>query len=55
MPIPGTTNPQRLVENCNAAEVTLTAGELEEIETALAHIHAQGDRYPEVHMRMINR
>jgi aryl-alcohol dehydrogenase-like predicted oxidoreductase len=55
VPIPGTTNTERMIENSGAAEVGLTAGDLREIETALTQIQAHGDRYPEVHMRLINR
>ena len=55
VPIPGTTNTDRVIENSGAAEVGLTAGDLREIETALTRIQAHGDRYPEVHMRLINR
>ncbi len=54
-PIPGTTNKERLIENCRAAEVVLTEGELREIEVALTQLRAHGDRYPEAHMRLINR
>jgi aryl-alcohol dehydrogenase-like predicted oxidoreductase len=55
VPIPGTTNAERMIENSRAAEVALTEGDLHEIETALTQIHPRGDRYPEVHMRLINR
>jgi aryl-alcohol dehydrogenase-like predicted oxidoreductase len=55
VPIPGTTNTDRMIENSGAAEVALTAGDLREIETGLTRIQAHGDRYPEVHMRLINR
>jgi aryl-alcohol dehydrogenase-like predicted oxidoreductase len=55
VPIPGTTNTERMIENSKAAEVELTEGDLREIETALTRIQAHGDRYPEVHMRLINR
>ena len=55
VPIPGTTNKERLIENCGAAAVILTEDELREIENAVSRIHAQGDRYPESHMRLINR
>jgi aryl-alcohol dehydrogenase-like predicted oxidoreductase len=54
VPIPGTTNTERMIENCKAAEVVLTEGDLREIEIALSQIHAHGDRYPEVQMRLIN-
>lgn len=46
VPIPGTTKLHRLDENIGAASVQLTADDLGEIETALANITVQGDRYP---------
>jgi aryl-alcohol dehydrogenase-like predicted oxidoreductase len=46
VPIPGTTKLHRLEENIGAASVELTAEDLGEIETALANITVQGDRYP---------
>jgi aryl-alcohol dehydrogenase-like predicted oxidoreductase len=46
VPIPGTTKLHRLDENNGAAAVALTAEELRQIEEALAHLKAQGDRYP---------
>jgi aryl-alcohol dehydrogenase-like predicted oxidoreductase len=45
-PIPGTTKLHRLEENIGAAAVELTGDELRDIETALAQITVQGDRYP---------
>jgi len=47
VPIPGTTKPERLVENLGAATVELTPDDLREIETAAARIAVQGARYPE--------
>lgn len=47
VPIPGTTKLHRLTENNGAAEIELTAEELQEIETASAQIKVIGDRYPE--------
>jgi aryl-alcohol dehydrogenase-like predicted oxidoreductase len=47
MPIPGTTKLHRLEENIGAAEVGLTAGDLDEIERAAAAIRVEGERYPE--------
>lgn len=47
VPIPGTTNPDRLVENIGAAAIDLTHAELAEITTAASKIQLQGDRYPE--------
>jgi aryl-alcohol dehydrogenase-like predicted oxidoreductase len=46
VPIPGTTKLARLEENVGAASVTLTAAELERIETALQQIKVHGERYP---------
>jgi aryl-alcohol dehydrogenase-like predicted oxidoreductase len=52
VPIPGTTKLNRLQENLGAASVELTAGDLEEIETAASHIPLQGARLPEGALRM---
>ena len=53
VPIPGTTKLHRLEENLAAANVDLTHEELHRIEDA--QLHAQGERYPEVTQRMIDR
>lgn len=45
-PIPGTTKLNRLEENLGAAAVTLNPEDSEDIETALAGIQVEGDRYP---------
>ena len=55
VPIPGTTKPARLEENIAAADVELTADDLEEIENAASQITAQGARYTESAQRMIDR
>lgn len=47
VPIPGTTKIHRLTENNGAAEIELTAAELQEIENASAHIKVTGTRYTE--------
>ncbi|MBP6828285.1 MAG: aldo/keto reductase [Saprospiraceae bacterium] len=47
VPIPGTTKLHRLTENNGAASIQLTAEELQEIETASAHIKVTGTRYTE--------
>ncbi len=47
MPIPGTTKLNRLDENIGAADVTLTAADLKEIDDAAAEITVEGGRYPE--------
>ena len=46
VPIPGTTKLHRLQENVGAANVGLSADELRVIESALAKIKVEGDRYP---------
>jgi aryl-alcohol dehydrogenase-like predicted oxidoreductase len=55
VPIPGTTKLHRLEENIAAADVELTAGDLQEIKAAAAQITAQGARYSEANQRMIDR
>jgi aryl-alcohol dehydrogenase-like predicted oxidoreductase len=52
VPIPGTRRIERLEENIGAAEVTLTADDLRQIEEAAAQIPVQGERYPEALERM---
>jgi len=47
VPIPGTTKLHRLEENIGAADVELTAEDLQEIVSASSSIKIQGDRYPE--------
>ena len=54
VPIPGTRKQHRLAENIGAADVTLTAGELAEIEEAAAKIQVQGGRYSEAAEQMTN-
>jgi aryl-alcohol dehydrogenase-like predicted oxidoreductase len=46
VPIPGSRKLERLDENIGALAVELTADDLREIETAIAKITVQGDRYP---------
>jgi aryl-alcohol dehydrogenase-like predicted oxidoreductase len=55
VPIPGTTNVTRVIENSAAADVLLTPADLRELEVALKHVKAQGDRYPEDQARLVNR
>jgi aryl-alcohol dehydrogenase-like predicted oxidoreductase len=47
VPIPGTTKLNRLEENIQAAQITLTSNELKDINAALEKIRIVGDRYPE--------
>mgnify|MGYP003736151601 CR=1 FL=1 len=46
VPIPGTTKQHRLIENMGGADVSLTAEEIKNIDTAFAAIPVQGERYP---------
>jgi aryl-alcohol dehydrogenase-like predicted oxidoreductase len=46
VPIPGTTKLQRLEENLGSASVGLTPQEVGAIESAIARIAVQGERYP---------
>lgn len=55
VPIPGTRRVERLAENIGAADLELTAADLDDIDGAAAHIEVIGDRYPEAMQRMIDR
>jgi aryl-alcohol dehydrogenase-like predicted oxidoreductase len=55
VPIPGTTKIPRLEENLGAADVTLSAEDLQEIESAFSAIAVQGERYPEALQKMVGR
>jgi aryl-alcohol dehydrogenase-like predicted oxidoreductase len=46
VPIPGTTKLHRLEENIGAAAIELTSEDLRHIDSALAEVTVQGDRYP---------
>ena len=46
VPIPGTTKLHRLEENLAATDVRLTREELHDIESTVARVEVQGDRYP---------
>jgi aryl-alcohol dehydrogenase-like predicted oxidoreductase len=46
VPIPGTTKLARLEENLKAADVELTADDLNQIEKAASRIEVEGERYP---------
>jgi aryl-alcohol dehydrogenase-like predicted oxidoreductase len=47
VPIPGTTKLHRFEENIGAADIELTAEDLQEIDRAASHIPVHGTRYPE--------
>ncbi|MGH8942897.1 MAG: aldo/keto reductase [Acidimicrobiia bacterium] len=55
VPIPGTTNLERLEENLGAVDVFLTSEDLGDIELALDGLSIQGDRYNESTQQMIDR
>jgi aryl-alcohol dehydrogenase-like predicted oxidoreductase len=55
VPIPGTTKLHRLEENLGAAEIKLTPEDLRSIETAIAAIPVQGDRYSPQQAARIDR
>lgn len=52
VPIPGTTKPHRLEENLAATEVQMTAGDLDEINEALAAMTLTGERLPAAALKM---
>jgi aryl-alcohol dehydrogenase-like predicted oxidoreductase len=52
VPIPGTTQPQRLIENLASTGVELTVKDLTEIEVALSKITLEGERLPESALKM---
>lgn len=54
VPIPGTKRRKYLEENVAAVEVELTAEELQRIEAVAPKDAAQGTRYPEAMMKMVN-
>jgi aryl-alcohol dehydrogenase-like predicted oxidoreductase len=54
-PIPGTTKLHRLEENVAAADVTLTEGDLAQIEDAASQITVVGERYAPQQLAMVGR
>ena len=55
VPIPGTTKVHRLEENVGGAAVELSAADLADIESALAAIRIEGERYPAHLQRNVGR
>jgi aryl-alcohol dehydrogenase-like predicted oxidoreductase len=55
VPIPGTTKLHRLDENVGAATVHLAAAELNEVNSAIAQIPVQGDRYSADRQKLVGR
>lgn len=55
VPIPGTTKLARLEENLGAATVTLSPGDVDELNEASAAISLKGDRYSGFQQSLVNR
>ena len=55
VPIPGTTQRERLTENLGAVTIDLTPDDLREIDAAASKIDVQGARLPEAVLRYSNR
>ena len=55
VPIPGTTKIHRLEENLGAANVELSAEELQQLNEATSKINIQGARYPESLQKLVGR
>jgi aryl-alcohol dehydrogenase-like predicted oxidoreductase len=55
VPIPGTTKLHRLEENAGAAAITLSSGDLRQIDEAASKIAVQGARYPAELQKLVGR
>ncbi|MEP6922458.1 MAG: aldo/keto reductase [bacterium] len=55
VPIPGTTKVHRLEENVGAANIELTAEDLQRIEAAVTQVQVQGARYTAQMQKTVNR
>jgi aryl-alcohol dehydrogenase-like predicted oxidoreductase len=55
VPIPGTTKLHRLEENLGAAQVSLTAADVSNINRTFAAITVQGARYPDSFQKLVGR
>ena len=55
VPIPGTTNPDRLKENIGAVNIELAQDDLQKIENAASKITIIGNRYPESVQKMVEK
>jgi aryl-alcohol dehydrogenase-like predicted oxidoreductase len=54
VPIPGTKSPRRLDENAAAADVALSAEDIDELDNAISPEAVRGTRYPEQMMTLLN-
>ena len=55
VPIPGTTKLHRLEENIGAADVTLTAADVQRLDEATSKLELHGARYPEHLQKLVGR
>jgi aryl-alcohol dehydrogenase-like predicted oxidoreductase len=55
VPIPGTRKMERLTDNLGAADITLTAEELVDLNDALSRIEIAGDRYPAEYAKRVGK
>ena len=55
VPIPGTTKLSRLEENLGAATVELTTEDVHSLEDGSSAIKVEGERYPAIHAKLIDR
>jgi aryl-alcohol dehydrogenase-like predicted oxidoreductase len=55
VPIPGTKRRERLEENVAAAAISLSAGELGQLDAALAPENVAGPRYDAERMKTVDR
>ncbi len=55
VPIPGTTKLSRLEENLGGATVELTTEDVRALEAASSAIKVEGERYPAIHAKLIDR
>ena len=53
VPIPGTKRPERLEENAAAAEISLSAEDVDELDNAISPEAVRGSRYPEQMMSLL--
>jgi aryl-alcohol dehydrogenase-like predicted oxidoreductase len=55
VPIPGTKSPRRLQENAAAADATLSAKEVQELDNAIPRGAIVGNRAPQEMMALLNK
>lgn len=53
VPIPGSRKIERLDENIAASLIELSSDDLREIDAAISQVEVIGDRYPEVHRKLV--